>query len=76
VYRYRCGTCRTTSPVVWSWAAVLHVQDRHRRRVHDGHVPDGEQLLRGVPAPDRRPWMWAALVLALPALEWLAQHAL
>jgi hypothetical protein len=46
VYRYRCGQCHTTSPIVGTWAELLHERDRHRRLFHGGHRPDGEQLLR------------------------------
>jgi len=45
VYRYRCGQCRTTSPIVGTWVEVLRERDRHRRLFHGGHRPDGEQLL-------------------------------
>lgn len=46
MYRYRCEQCATTSPVVRTWVAVDHERDRHRRKFHGGHIPDGERVQR------------------------------
>ncbi|MEE4541007.1 hypothetical protein V2S66_03365 [Streptomyces sp. V4-01] len=64
MYRYRCGQCATTSPIVRTRVEMRHERDVHRRRVHGGHIPDGERLQRTVrhPAADR------TAVVALVAL--------
>lgn len=64
MYRYRCGQCATTSPVVRTRVEIEHERDRHRRIVHGGHRPDGEHLQR-----HRQPVQPVTLVaLALVAL--------
>jgi hypothetical protein len=62
MYRYRCGQCATTSPTVRTRVEMRRERDVHRRRVHGGHIPDGERMQRSVrhPAGDRT----AAVALA------------
>lgn len=50
-YWYRCEQCATTSPVVRSRLAAEVEQNRHRDRVHGGHIPDGERVLRHTARP-------------------------
>ncbi|MFD5552043.1 hypothetical protein ACFWJQ_35580 [Streptomyces goshikiensis] len=72
MYRYRCEQCRTTSPPVRTMREVETERTRHRRRVHAGHIPDGEEIQTHTPPP--RPGQptrpihyvaYAALVVAL-----------
>lgn len=72
MYRYRCGQCRTTSPIVGTWAELLHERDRHRARAHDGHRPDGEQLLQRR-RPGARPGV-IVLVIAAVLLLLILTH--
>jgi hypothetical protein len=51
LYRYRCEQCATTSPVVRTQLAVERERDRHRHRVHGGHIPDGERVQRHTARP-------------------------
>lgn len=75
-YCYRCGTCRTTSVPVATKVEQLAERDQHRRRVHGGHVPDEEQLLRRRrPGPaDFRPIALVLVVLVVLLLSLIAQH--
>ena len=77
MFRYRCDSCRTTSLPVRTRAEVLDVRDAHRRRKHGGHVPDGEHLQRArrQPTGSLRPLVALVLLLALPLLAWITQHA-
>jgi len=50
MYRYRCGQCATTSPVVRTRVEMTRERDTHRRRIHGGHIPDGERFQRTAPA--------------------------
>lgn len=56
MYRYRCGTCRETSPRLPSRRAALAVRDQHRRAAHGGFRPDAELLWpeTGLSLPARR----------------------
>lgn len=77
MYRYRCGQCRTTSLPVTTRAEVLDERDRHRRRLHDGAVPDGEQLLQARRHPQTAEWRpaaWLLIFLLLPAIDWIWRH--
>jgi hypothetical protein len=77
VYRYRCGQCRTTSLPVRTRAELLAERDRHRRRNHGGHVPDGERLLRRrhpAPADTVRPAVVLILILAVLLLGLITRH--
>lgn len=73
----RCDTCGTTSLPVRTRAEVLAERDRHRARVHGGHVPDGERLLRRrrQPAEDLGPLLWLAVLVGLVLLAWITRHA-
>lgn len=75
MYAYRCDTCATTSPPARTrWDAQRH-RDDHRRRVHGGHIPDGERLLResyGRPGDDKI----ALVSLAVVALIVVLYHLL
>lgn len=63
-YRYRCTQCATTSPVVRTrWAAEAE-RDAHRRRMHGGHIPDGERLQRQLRQPADRTALISLVVLA------------
>lgn len=76
-YCYRCGTCRTTSVPVATKVEQLAERDQHRRRVHGGHVPDEEQLLRRRrpgPAGSLRPAVLAVVVLAVLLLSLITRH--
>lgn len=66
MYRYRCGQCATTSPVVRTRVELDHERDQHRRRVHGGHIPDGERMQRAV--RDRAGDRTAVVVLAVLAV--------
>jgi hypothetical protein len=77
-YRYRCQTCRTTSPPV-SLAAAEAERHRHRVEFHGGHVPDGEDVRYVGPQrnewwTDRRVLRFAAVVLAV--IGWLKGYRL
>ena len=72
MYRYRCGQCRTTSPIVRTWVELLHERDRHRARAHGGHRPDGEQLLQRR-RPTVRPGV-VVLVIGLVLLLLVLAH--
>lgn len=43
-YMYRCGKCRTTTKPLPTRAAAERERDRHRDRVHDSLIPDGESI--------------------------------
>lgn len=70
-YRYRCGTCRTTSPVVRTRTELYGHRDSHRRRVHGGMVPDGEKLLQQRTGPRPAPTTVALVVIAALVLLWI-----
>lgn len=74
-YCYRCSTCGTTSLPVATTVEQLAERDQHRRRVHGGHVPDGEQLLRRRrPGPAGfRSVVLVLVVLAVLLLSLIAQ---
>jgi hypothetical protein len=70
-YRYRCQTCRTTSPPM-SLAAAEAARERHRIEMHGGHIPDGESLRYISPRKnewwtDRRVLWFAGAVCAVIA---------
>ena len=73
-FHYRCGVCRTTSPI-GSRAAAEGERERHRQRVHGGQIPDFESIEPA--AYDRSPrallrsLLWIA---ALILLDWLRRH--
>ncbi|MFI5672956.1 hypothetical protein [Streptomyces avidinii] len=78
MYRYRCNQCRTTSPAVHTRPEVEAERDRHRRRAHAGHIPDGEEIQTHTPPPKpgqpTRPIhyvAYAALAAALALILWL-----
>lgn len=73
---YRCDQCRTTSLPVTTRAAALAARDDHRRRMHGGHIPDGEHLLRRrhQPADDLRPLIALAILIGILVLSWIT-HA-
>jgi hypothetical protein len=74
VWRYRCDQCRTTSLPVATRAEVLAARDDHRRRMHGGHIPDGERLLHRRPPPvdDLRPLIALAILVVILVLSWIA----
>lgn len=76
MYRYRCGACATTSPTVRTRVEMRHERDVHRRRVHGGHIPDGERMQRSVrhPAADRTALVALAALGAVLILALLAGH--
>jgi hypothetical protein len=78
-YRYRCQQCRTTSPLLSSRSEAEAEGCRHRAAFHDGHVPDGERLLRYGPA-DNEWWTGrhAAWVAAgvLAVIGWIKGYRL
>ena len=43
-YTYRCGKCRTTTQPLPTRTAAERERDRHRDRIHDGLIPDGESI--------------------------------
>lgn len=66
LYWYRCEQCATTSPTVRSRLAAEVERDRHRDRVHGGHIPDGEQVMRHTARPgDDRVALMSLAVIAL-----------
>ncbi|MGW2866429.1 hypothetical protein [Streptomyces sp. NPDC001205] len=75
-YRYRCEQCRTTSPPVDTRRDVEAERDRHRRRAHAGHIPDGERIMRPQPRPGTptKPIhyvAYAAAVAVLALIVWV-----
>jgi hypothetical protein len=69
LYWYRCEQCATTSPVVRTRLAAEVEQDRHRDRVHGGHIPDGERVLRHTARPgDDRVALAALAVIVVVVL--------
>lgn len=78
MYRYRCGQCGTTSLPVATRAEMLAERDRHRARVHGGHVPDGERLLqrqhRGPAGGEIRPAVVLVVLLGLLLLAAITHH--
>ncbi|WNI19190.1 hypothetical protein [Actinacidiphila sp. ITFR-21] len=77
MYRYRCGLCETTSLPVRTWSEVLTERDQHRQRMHAGHIPDGEQLLRqhqpGRPT-DTRATVWIILIAGTLLILLILRH--
>lgn len=77
MYRYRCGTCATTSPVVRTRVEMYAERDRHRRRFHGGHRPDGERLQRYRRSPhptDPQTIAWLIAIAAALLLAWITNH--
>lgn len=76
MYRYRCGTCATTSPVVRTRLEIERERDRHRRAVHGGHIPDGERLQRAArgPGTDRTAVVALAALAVVLLISLLAGH--
>lgn len=72
MWRYRCDQCATTSLPVTTRAEVLAERDDHRRRMHGGHVPDGEHLQRTARLPVDRTAVIALAVLTVLVLVALA----
>lgn len=76
MYRYRCGQCATTSPTVRTRVEMRRERDVHRRRVHGGHIPDGERMQRSLrhPAGDRTAVAALAVLAVVLLLSLMASH--
>ena len=74
-YRYRCGSCRTTSMAMPSRTAAEAVRLRHCYAVHGGMHPDVELIERH---RERFAWrsFWRAVgvFVALPVTDFLWRH--
>lgn len=68
MYRYRCEQCATTSPQTRTLVEAEHERDRHRQRMHGGHIPDGDHLQCAPRRPDPRGDRIALISLAMIAL--------
>ncbi|MFE2945239.1 hypothetical protein ACFXKG_40375 [Streptomyces sp. NPDC059255] len=76
-YRYRCGTCRATSPALPGRRAAHAARDRHRDQVHGGLVPDGELLWpeTGLTLPARRLLIGLGIGgTVMGVWNWVASH--
>jgi hypothetical protein len=73
-YRYRCEQCRTTSPPTPTRAAAEAEQDRHRRRAHGGHIPDGDRIDPDTEDSTSRARAWFATLAVLAVAGWISRR--
>lgn len=64
-YSYRCGKCRTTTEPLPTRHAAERARERHRDRVHDGLIPDGESIDETPEAGVEGAGLLAALVVVI-----------